>query len=402
MSQKTRTVGAGTLVSIVTSVAFTFIVYFLIGISLSTLPGYVHFTLGYSSIVAGSVVSTQYLATLLTRAQTGQLADRIGARKTVRWGLCACILSGVLMTMAAWLEATPALCLTALVLARLLLGMGESGVSTGSTLWGIGQVGVANTARVISWNGIATYGALAVGAPCGVLLQQQGGLLPIAAVALAFPVVGLIGSLFKSDSPIIRGERLPIRHVIRRVLPYGLGLGLGSIGFGTIASFITLYYASRHWPHAAFTLTSFSVAFVAARFLFTTQIDRRGGLRVAMASLATECLGLGLLWWAPHPWGALVGAALSGLGFSLVFPALGVEAMNRVPPASRGAALGLFSVFLDLSLGLTGPITGVIIHARGYPAAFLFAAAAAALAGLIATVLLIRSRPLRNTAAAPA
>ena len=37
----------------------------------------------------------------------------------------------------------------------------------------------------------------------------------------------------------------------------GIGLALGTVGFGAIATFITLYYASHQWSNAAFSLTLF-------------------------------------------------------------------------------------------------------------------------------------------------
>jgi hypothetical protein len=50
---------------------------------------------------------------------------------------------------------------------------------------------------------------------------------------------------------------------------------------------------------------------------------------------------------------------VTGLGFSLVFPAMGVEATRRVPAAQRGQAVSNFIVFFDLSLGLGGPLLGL-------------------------------------------
>ena len=108
---------------------------------------------------------------------------------------------------------------------------------------------------------------------------------------------------------------------------------------------MTLYYASRHWQHAALSLSLFDVSFVAARLLFTNTIDKWGGYRVAMVSLACECSGLILLWLASVPAAAEAGAALTGFGFSLVFPALGVEAVWNIPAHDRGAALGVYTAF---------------------------------------------------------
>jgi MFS family permease len=179
------------------------------------------------------------------------------------------------------------------------------------------------------------------------------------------------------------------RSVFTRVLPYGLGLALGSAGFGSIATFITLFYAARHWPNAALSLTVFGTMFIGARLLFANSIGRFGGFRVAIASFSCESVGLLLLWLAPLPQVALAGAALTGFGFALVFPSLGVEAVGLVPAASRGAALSAYSVFLDLSLGVTGPLAGFIANVFGYATVFLFAAASAA-AGIALTVTLYR------------
>jgi MFS family permease len=181
-------------------------------------------------------------------------------------------------------------------------------------------------------------------------------------------------------------------HVLGRVFPHGCGLALGSIGFGTIATFITLYYATQHWSNAVLSLSLFGASFIGARLLFGNLINRLGGFRVAIACLSVETLGLLLLWLAPDAHWALAGAALSGFGFSLVFPALGVEAVNLVPASSRGAAVGAYSLFIDLSLGITGPLAGAIAAGFGFASIFLFAALAA-LSGLMLSVYLYRQAP---------
>jgi MFS family permease len=389
-----------TTLQIIPVVFFTFLCYLTIGIPLAVLPGYVHDDLSFSAVIAGLAISVQYFATLASRPLAGRSADTLGPKKTVSIGLIGCGVSGVLLLLAVLLGRWSALSLSLLVLSRLVLGFGESLCGTGAILWGIGRVGTTNNARVISWNGIATYGALAIGAPVGVWIAHCVGFFALGAVVIALAAIGYSLAQRIAAVPVVHGERMSYRSVFTRVLPHGIGLALGSAGFGSIATFITLFYAANHWPNAALSLTVFGTLFIGARLLFANTIKTYGGFRVAIASFSFECVGLLLLWLAPEPHVALAGAALTGFGFALVFPALGVEAVGLVPPASRGAALSAYSVFLDLSLGITGPLAGYIAGEFGYGSVFLFAAVAAAAAVGLSTMLYLRNARTPNAPAA--
>lgn len=378
---------AAITLQVISIVVFTFLCYLMIGLPMAVLPGYVHGDLGYGSVLAGLVISIQYVATLLSRSHAGRMADTVGPKQTAMIGLAACTASGGLMLVANLLSHMPALSLAALMAGRLVLGFGESWVGTGCIMWGIGRVGSAHTAKVISWSGICTYGALAIGAPLGVQLQTHWGFGAVGAAVLAAGVLGLALAAPRAKVAVVGGVRMAFSQVVARVLPHGLALGLASVGFGSIAAFVTLYYASHHWSGAALSLSIFGTFFVGTRLLLGRTIERLGGFRVAILSIGVEILGLLLLWLAGSPAMALAGAALTGSGFSLVFPSLGVEAVSRVPAANRGAALGAYSAFFDLSLGITGPVAGLIVSGFGYSAIFLFASLAAAIAVSIAWAL---------------
>jgi MFS family permease len=382
---------------IVTTVAASFACYLAIGIPLATLPTYVHLQLGFSAVIAGLAISLQYVATLLTRARAGHMADAIGSKRTVLYGLAACGGSSVLLLAAALTSRIHWVSLPLLIASRLTLGFGESCVATAAIIWGIGRVGEAGTAEVISWNGVATYGAIGLGAPLGVALERWLGFPAAAAAGIPIAAAGWLFASLQPAAPVIHGERLPFSRVLTRILPFGAALGLGSAGFGAIATFITLFYASRGWGHAAEALTAFGACFIGCRLLFVRTISRHGGYRVAMACFAVEGAGLALLALARTPALAFGAAALSGFGFALVFPALGVEAVAQVPAQSRGAALGAYGSFFDLALGLTGPLMGLVVAARGYPTAFLGIAAAASAGGLVTLGLFLAGRPRVET-----
>ncbi|HUX27901.1 MAG TPA: MFS transporter [Terracidiphilus sp.] len=355
-------------------VYFTCICYLSIGLPLAILPAYVHLRMGFSATLAGLVISIQYIATFLSRPWAGHISDRAGAKISVLWGMAACTVSGMFLLAAPMVHRMPWASLAILIASRLVLGVGESLGSTGATLWGITSAGPEHTAKVISFNGIATYGALALGAPLGVVLVQQWGLALVGLVTVAIGAVSFVVATRKAPVPVIPGgKHLPFRAVLVQVLPHGTGLALGGVGYSVLATFVTLFYASRHWNGAALCLTAFGVAFIAARLAFIQTINRFGGFPVGMVCLVVESLGVLMLWRAASPWAAFGGAALTGFGFSLVFPALGVEAVLRVPEQNRGTALSVYTVFADVSFFLVGPIAGAIIGAFGYASAFLFA-----------------------------
>src|SRR5207245_7627894 len=139
--------------------------------------------------------------------------------------------------------------------------------------------------------------------------------------------------------------------------------------------------------------TSFAMAFILARVFLGHLADRFGGARVALIFVLIEAAGQALLWAAP--WSALgsVGAALTGFGYSLVYPGFGVEAVRRAPPQSRGLAMGAYTAFLDVTLGFASPALGLIASVVGLGAVFLAGALSVLCASVIAMRLLYARTP---------
>jgi predicted MFS family arabinose efflux permease len=360
-----------------------------IGLLLAVLPGFIHLHLGLSPFWAGVAISSQYVATLATRSNAGRMADVLGPRATVLVGQAVGLLSGLCLIVAASLQSKAVACFVVLLISRLILGCGESCVATGAITWGLGRVDATYAAQVISWSGIASYGAMAAGAPLGIWLETRYGLESIGAAASGLSVLNLALALPVAGVPILRGAHLAFSRVLGRVSLHGLGLALGTVGFAAIATFTGLYYASQHWTDPALALILFGTCFIVTRLLFASAINRWDGFRVAMVSFILESAGLFVLWSATTHDVALAGAALSGCGFALVFPALGVEALKMIADQNHGAALGVYTAFLDLAMGLTGPIAGAIAGKFGYSAIFLCGSGAAG-GGFVLTLLLYR------------
>ena len=97
-----------------------------------------------------------------------------------------------------------------LCLGRVILGFGQSFAGTGSTLWGVGVVGSMHIGRVISWNGIVTYGAMAIGAPLGVLLYARGGLQGLALTVMGVALLAILLALPRPAVKASKGKPLPL------------------------------------------------------------------------------------------------------------------------------------------------------------------------------------------------
>lgn len=82
--------------------------------------------------------------------------------------------------------------------------------------------------------------------------------------------------------------------------------------------------------------------------------------------------------------GIFVAAAILAGGMALQTPALMTVAMRGVASHERSSAMATFTLFMDLSVALTGPVIGLIVAGVGYRTAFLTGGAVAlvALAGL--------------------
>ena len=369
---------------ILSIVFYTFVAFICIGLPIAVLPGYVHDQLGFSAVIAGLAIASQYLATLLSRPFAGRLVDSLGTKPAIVYGLQGIAVSGVLTSLAVALQDWPLLSLVVLIVGRVFLGIAQGLIGVGTITWGIAQVGSQHTARAIGWNGIASYGAIAIGAPLGVVMIDRFGFAMLGVTLLGLALLALLLIRKKPSIPVVSGVRLPFWSVFGLIAPYGISLTLASIGYGTLTTFITLFYIDRGWVGAAYCLSVFGVCFILARLVFTNSISRFGGYNVAIACMTIETVGLILLWLAPSATFALVGAGLTGFGLSLVYPALGVEAVKQVPVASRGAGLSAYAVFFDLALAIAGPIMGAIALNMGYPLIF-FSAAVLSVMGLALT-----------------
>jgi len=368
--------------------ATVFIAFLVTGLALPVLPLHVHEGLGLGTFVVGLVAGSQFAAALLSRFWSGHYSDSRGAKGAVVVGLFMAVASGLLYLLSLRFVAVPATSVTILLLGRTLLGGAESFIITGALSWGLALGGSQNAGKVMAWVGTAMYAAFAVGAPAGTLLYGKDGFVAIGLATTLIPLVTLLVVAPLRRVPPSSQVRPEFMNVARAVSAPGLGLALSSVGFGAIATFVTLVFAEQGWASAWGAFTVLSVSFILGRVVFGHLPDRIGGGKVALVCVLIEAAGQALIWRAPSAALAFVGAGLTGVGYSLVYPAFGVEAVRRAPPQSRGLAMGAYTAFLDLALGLANPALGLVASHAGLRAVFLTSTGVVLCSGAVAVGLL--------------
>ena len=263
---------------------------------------------------------------------------------------------------------------------------------TGGVSWGLAVAGPANTGRVIAWVGMAMFAALAAGAPIGTTLYSLGGFTAVAIATIVLPLATLLLVIPLRSVAVQRGSQSGLLKVLGSVWLPGFGSALSTMGFGSMIAFSSLLSAERGWSPVWLSFSAFAIALVAARLFLGHTPDRLGGAKVALASVFVEATGLGLIWFASTAILAAAGAALTGFGYALVYPGLGVEAVRRVPPANRGLAMGAYTVFLDVALGFGSPVLGLTADWTGLSSVFLVSAIIVLSAAGVAAWLLHSSR----------
>jgi MFS family permease len=354
--------------------AIVLIAFLVIGLALPVLPLQVHQGLGLSAFVVGLVTGSQFVASLMSRVWSGYYADSKGAKRAVITGLATAVMGGLLYLLSLRFVGAPWASVTILLLGRALLGVAESFIITGAVSWGLALVGPQSAGRVIAWIGMAMFAALALGAPLGTTLYAVGGFAAVAIATILLPLMTVLLVAPLRPVPPQHGARPRLMTVAGAIWMPGLGAALSSVGFGAIIAFSSLLSAERGWSPLWLTFSAFAAALVVARLIFGHLPDRLGGAKVALVCVLIEATGLALIWLAPGRVLAAVGAALTGFGYSLVYPGLGVEAVRRAPPQSRGLAMGAYTACLDVALGFGSPALGLIASWTGLGSVFLASA----------------------------
>jgi MFS family permease len=342
-----------------------------IGAALPTLPTYVRGPLASGDISVGVVVGAFAVTSVVCRPLAGRQSDRRGRRVVLLVGALAMTAGGVLYLLSDSVET--------LIAARLVVGAGEGTVYTAGATWAVDLAPEDRQGFALGLFGLAVWGGLSLGPLAGELLRSHAGYDAVWALTISLPALGALIALrlpappAPALSPEAEREVL-LPHAARRP---GLALALANVGYAALAGFVVLALESRGIGGGATVFTAFAVAVFASRLVLSRVPDRAGARPTATAAGLLEALGLAVIAAAQSLPVALAGALVVGVGFSMLFPSLALMVVGETTEDRRGTAMGAFTAFFDIGVGLGGPIAGATAALAGYPAVFYLSAAAA-------------------------
>ncbi len=368
--------------------------YFVgLGVLVPVVPLVVERELGGGGVAVGVAVGAFSLTAALLRPWAGLLGDRSGRRLLVVGGSLALTAVVASYTLAGGL--------VALVLLRVLTGVGEAAVFVGAATAVQDLAPASRRGEAASYFSVAVYGGLALGPALGEAVLDGAGADAAWLVSAGFcAAAAALGWWVPRFPPGESGGRPVVRPALLHHAGLGPGfvLGLSLIGFAGFTTFVPLYVDEVGAGSSGAVFSTFAVLVLAVRIVGARIPDRAGSVKVASVALALLSVGLGALALWRTSAGLYGGTALFALGTSLLYPSLMRLVVDATPAAERSSAVATFSIFFDLSQGLGAPALGVVVALADEPAAFAVGAALQ-LAALALLRLQVAARAQRAAAA---
>ena len=154
---------------------------------------------------------------------------------------------------------------------------------------------------------------------------------------------------------------------------YLLGVFIGALDTNVLGPAFRVIAANFHVTLGvtAWTITAYSVAYVAATALFGALGDRLGHRRIFGLGVALFGLASVVAAFSPNLTVFLLARSLQGAGAGAVYPNAQAEGLGQFPANKRGMALGMFGAVFGLA-SIIGPnLGGALTQFVGWPAIFL-------------------------------
>lgn len=360
-------------------------VYLALGALFSAGPRYVTEELGGSRAVAGFSVSIFFLTAIVTRPIVGRLLDRSGRRPFVV--VPPFLLAALMLALhgAHWVPVV--------LVIRAVQGIAGSAFYVAAVTMSTDLSPPDRRASAVARLSIAIYLGFAVGPALGEVLVDLGtgwawtvlgGVLVVGGlVAVTLPETrpaptrpgptrpgpadGDVTAVVAASAPGVAGGPAGTARFLHpaAVLPGLALLGLG-VAYASITAHSALYARSIGLDSSGLLYATFAISILVVRLFSGRVADEVGPARVMAPGTASVALGAGVLAVFALPLTAVIGVALIGIGWAIVFPAVTAWLALSVADDERGGALGSLIAFMDVGQAAGGYLVGAVADRAGF------------------------------------
>ncbi len=342
-------------------------------------PGFLA-ELGAREALIGTVISVAVLASILTRPFVGEGLDRVGRIPMVTAAAAVRVVTVVSFLFIDRIG-------PAVFVARAVYAVVLAVTFTGLFTYAGDVIPPGRRAQGIAIFGLSGMLPGMFGPGLGDVLIGFGGYRAFfVAVAVVDLILLVVVRTLRPlpDAPSLAG-RIPFLRFIREpaLRPVWVLTLVFGLAFGTVVTFLRTYVDAVGVGSVGLFMFGYSGTAVLLRLTVSWLPDRVGYRRVIPVAIAFIVASFSLLAFADGVGMLVLAATLGGTGHAFLFPILGKLTVDRSPAANRGAGMGIFTAVFDLAMLVGGPTLGLLIEARGYPAAFLTVAGLAGLGGVV-------------------
>ncbi len=325
---------------------------------------------GLSASQIGMVMGITAIGALIMRPSSGRSVDRYGSRPIILFG-----------------QSVLAVCFSAyfwftgfipLLIIRFLHGAAQSFYSTASVTFASSVESPQNTAGAISLFTVFTMVGLGAATSLAPLLYLEISFFPLVGLSLLSLAIAIAFAFFRARpiAPLKDAERMPFSSVMHLPAVWAptVCLFASNFAFSTLFTFVPLYALSESVSGYSSFYICFAVAVIVTRLAVQSLTQTFSAEMVATVASALNVMSAMVVIVTPSAWTFGLSGILVGLGFGIIFPALTVYVIQRIPPAVKGTALSILTAAGDVGNALGAAILGIVAEWFGFR--WVFASAA--------------------------
>ncbi|MFD1706650.1 MFS transporter [Siminovitchia sediminis] len=337
-----------------------FFVFMSFQMLIPTLPPYVK-AMGASGFEVGLITMVFSIGAILIRPYIGYLLEFSQRRRLILIGACGLLFVTILYPFTQMVMI--------LLLFRLIHGFmwGWS-----STVNGTAAVDLVPNDRIgegMGYFGLAITVGMIIAPSLGIYVYQNytfGALITISAILGAIAL--FFFSIIKYETPesIKKADKQNIRFSISgslieksAIFPAFITL-MATFGYGTIVTFIVIFSEERGIEQIfLFYLLNAAIATL-VRPITGKWFDRKGPKLLVIICAALAFVSMWTLSLSASWVGIAVSGCLFGAGYGSLLPALQAWVLAKTPNERRGVANGMFYSAIDVGIGASGLVFGIV------------------------------------------